>query len=52
MEQPARGTAAAKYPWAAEPPFVPALFKYHEAMQHNYDRAARFPWLSVEPDPL
>src|SRR4051812_43721928 len=24
---------------------------YHDRLQHKYDRAARYPWLSVAPDP-
>jgi hypothetical protein len=24
---------------------------YHAAMKRKYERAARYPWLSVEPDP-
>jgi hypothetical protein len=42
----------AKYPWPARPPFVPAMVKYHDDMRLKYERAARYPWLSVEPDPL
>ena len=41
----------ARYPWPDGPPFVPAMVKYHDAMRIKYERAARYPWLSVEPDP-
>jgi hypothetical protein len=41
----------ARYPWPAGPPFVPALAKYHDAMRMKYERAARYPWLPIEPDP-
>ena len=41
----------ARYPWPAGPPFVPAIAEYHEAMRLKYERAARYPWLSVAPDP-
>jgi hypothetical protein len=27
------------------------VIAYHEAMARKYDRAARYPWLPVEPDP-
>ncbi len=33
------------------PPFVPARAAYHEAMRLKYERAARYPWLSVPSDP-
>jgi hypothetical protein len=42
----------ARYPWPDGPPFVPAMAKYHDAMRIKYERAARYPWLPVEPDPL
>jgi hypothetical protein len=42
----------AKYPWPAGPPFVPEMVKYHDDMRLKWERAARYPWLSVEPDPL
>jgi hypothetical protein len=42
---PARG------PWPAVPPFVPAIAAYHDALKIKYERAARYPWLPVEPDP-
>jgi hypothetical protein len=29
-----------------------ALVHYHSALTQKYDRAARYPWLPVEPDPL
>ena len=41
----------ARYPWPAGPPFVPAIAKYHHAMRIKYERAARYPWLSVDVDP-
>jgi hypothetical protein len=41
----------AKYPWPAGPPFVPAITKYHDDMRLKYERAARYPWLPVAPDP-
>ncbi len=41
----------ASYPWPAGPPFVPAITKYHDDMRIKYERAARYPWLPVEPDP-
>jgi hypothetical protein len=41
----------AQYPWPAEPPYVPAIAKYHDDMRIKYERAARFPWLPVAPDP-
>jgi hypothetical protein len=41
----------ASCPWPAKPPFVPAIADYHEAMRLKYEHAARYPWLSVEPDP-
>lgn len=41
----------AQYPWPAEPPFVPAIAKYHDDMTIKYERAARFLWLPVVPDP-
>jgi hypothetical protein len=41
----------ARYPWPAGPPFVPAMGEYHDAMRIKYERAARYPWLPVEPDP-
>jgi hypothetical protein len=25
---------------------------HHAAMAHNYEHASRYPWQSVEPDPL
>jgi hypothetical protein len=39
-------------PWPAGPPFVPAMADYHARMRDKWARAARLPWLSVEPDPL
>jgi hypothetical protein len=42
----------AMYPWPAGPPFVPAMARYHDEMRVKYERAARHPWLPVEPDPL
>jgi hypothetical protein len=39
-------------PWPAGPPFVPAMADYHARMRDKWQRAARLPWLSVEPDPL
>jgi hypothetical protein len=42
----------AEYPWPAERPFVPAMMKYHDEMRQKYERAARYPSLRVEPDPL
>jgi hypothetical protein len=30
---------------------VPAKADYHHAMKWKYERAARYPWLPVEPDP-
>ena len=42
----------AEYPWPAGPPFVPAMARYHDEMRQKYERAARYPWLRVEPDPL
>jgi hypothetical protein len=42
----------AQYPWPAGPPFVPAITKYHDDMRIKWERAARMPWLPVEPDPL
>jgi hypothetical protein len=42
----------AQYPWPAGPPFVPTMAKYHDDMRRKYERAARFPWLPVAPDPL
>jgi hypothetical protein len=27
------------------------LFEWHESMARKYERAARYPWLPVEPDP-
>ncbi len=41
----------ARYPWPAGPPFVPAITKYHDDMRLKYERAARYPWLPVAPDP-
>jgi hypothetical protein len=41
----------ARYPWPGGPPFVPAMAQYHDAMRIKYERAARYPWLPVEPDP-
>ncbi len=41
----------ARYPWPGGPPFVPAMAKYHDAMRIKYERAARYPWLPIEPDP-
>jgi hypothetical protein len=29
-----------------------SLVLYHRALKDKYDRAARYPWLPVEPDPL
>ena len=29
----------------------PSRASYHEELQLKYERAARFPWLAVEPDP-
>ncbi|MGO9465485.1 MAG: hypothetical protein ACLQIB_53385 [Isosphaeraceae bacterium] len=40
----------ARYPWPGGPPFVPAMAKYHDAMRIKYERAARYPWLHIEPD--
>jgi len=40
----------ARYPWPGGPPFVPAMAKYHDAMRIKYERAARYPWLPIEPD--
>jgi hypothetical protein len=42
----------ARYPWPGGPPFVPAIARYYDDMRIKYERAARYPWLSVEPDPL
>jgi hypothetical protein len=42
----------AQYPWPAGPPFVPAMTNYHDDMRIKWERAARMPWLPVEPDPL
>jgi hypothetical protein len=42
----------AKYPWPAGPPFVPAMTDFHDEMRLKWERAARMPWLPVEPDPL
>ena len=42
----------ARYPWPGGPPFVPAMAKYHDAMRIKYERAAHYPWLPIEPDPL
>jgi hypothetical protein len=33
------------------PEFVERMGDYHEEMARKYRRAARFPWLTVEPDP-
>ncbi len=41
----------ASYPWPAGPPFVPAMAKYHDDMRLKWERAARYPWLPVTPDP-
>ena len=40
------------YPWPARPPFVPAMVRYLDAMEAKFTRAARYPWITVEPDPL
>jgi hypothetical protein len=45
-----------KYPPAAQGPVrylhrAKTLMLYHRALKEKYDRAARYPWLSVEPDP-
>jgi hypothetical protein len=42
----------ASYPWPAGPPFVPAMVEYHDEMRLKYEKAARYPWLPVAPDPL
>lgn len=42
----------AKFPWPAGPPIVPAVTNYHDEMRLKWERAARMPWLAVEPDPL
>jgi hypothetical protein len=39
------------YPWPDGPPFVPAIADYHDQMWAKWERAARLPWLPVEPDP-
>ena len=41
----------ARYPWPGGPPFVPSMAKYHDEMRLKYERAARYPWLPVSPDP-
>jgi hypothetical protein len=41
----------AAYPWPGGPPLVPTMAKYHDALRRKYERAARYPWLSVAPDP-
>jgi hypothetical protein len=38
-------------PWSGGPPYVPAFVAHHKAMEARYERAARYPWLSVEPEP-
>ena len=30
---------------------APSLVDYHEDMARKYERAARYPWVPVEPDP-
>ena len=47
-----RAGLPASYPWPAQPPFVPAIARYHDAMRAKFEQAARYPWLTVEPDPL
>jgi hypothetical protein len=32
-------------------PFFHALLNYHASLSEKYARAARYPWLPVEPDP-
>ena len=38
-------------PWPGGHPLVPSMARYHEAMRLKYERAARYPWLPVAPDP-
>jgi hypothetical protein len=38
-------------PFRPNPRLDPALAAYHAAMRSKYERAARCPWLPVEPDP-
>ncbi|MGO9466104.1 MAG: hypothetical protein ACLQIB_55340 [Isosphaeraceae bacterium] len=45
-----------KFPPASQGPGrylhrVKSLMGYHRALNGKYDRAARYPWLRVEPDP-
>jgi len=41
----------ARYPWPGAPPLVRSMAEYHDAMRRKYERAARYPWLPVAPDP-
>jgi hypothetical protein len=43
---PARASQAR---WAVEEAW--RAIEYHGSMRDKYERAARFPWLAVEPDP-
>jgi hypothetical protein len=39
------------YPWSSGPPYVAAIVAHHTSMKAKYEYAARYPWLTVEPDP-
>jgi hypothetical protein len=43
--------AAAFYPSAQDEAWALRRAAYHERLGQNYRRAARHPWLPVEPDP-